>query len=62
MAKSNFICMRCEVSVIRWMDGWKHATGGNGYRSCGKAPLIVSRAEYDRDITAMVDAVRKLNK
>jgi hypothetical protein len=46
-------CARCGVGLITWaatLNGppssafvWKHQTGGNGPRSCGRKPLPVSR-------------------
>jgi hypothetical protein len=58
--KSKHICARCGSPVIRWLDGWKHANGGNSdTRSCGKPPHVVERADYDADIDAIVDEMQR---
>jgi len=55
-SKSVFICKRCGLPVIGWLNGWKHASGGK----LGKArrphkPVPVARPSNDSaDIMAML--------
>lgn len=56
MNKTPYVCNNCGVSVITWGDGWKHANGGLGNRSCGR-PEPIERAQWD---AAMVEVLRRI--
>lgn len=57
MAKSQFICARCEHPVQRWAHGWKHCLGGRSAgRSCGREPDVIERAVHEQRTAAALDA------
>jgi hypothetical protein len=43
------ICKRCGLRVVRWLNGWKHASSGAN----GKTPA--SRRHVPEPVTAPVD-------
>ena len=58
MAKSTFICARCEHPVQRWAHGWKHCLGGRSTgRSCGRAPDVDERAVHEQRTAEALDVV-----
>lgn len=61
---SRLVCARCGLAVYLWGSPrgrtfWKHAAGGRSEPSCGQAPDLMSRTEYDRQarLSAQVNAV-----
>lgn len=57
MAKSQFICARCEHPVHGWAGGWKHCLGGrSSTRSCGRAPEVIARTVHEQRTAAALDA------
>lgn len=57
MAKSTFICARCEHPVQRWAHGWKHCLGGRSTgRSCGRAPEVIERTVHEQRTAEALDA------
>lgn len=61
---SDFICVRCEVGVVRWASRegtvWKHVANVHR-KSCGRKPLVRERVAYEREMEAFVeDAVEAI--
>lgn len=58
MSKSTYVCQRCGCAVYMWRTAgtWKHATGGRGPRSCGKPPVVMERAAYEKWMDDMAKA------
>lgn len=58
MSKSTYVCQRCGCAIYTWREAgkWKHATGGRGPRSCGKPPIVVERAAYEKWMSDMAKA------
>jgi hypothetical protein len=58
MSKSEFVCRRCGLAVHTWAGGaWKHAAGA-GLKSCGKPPIVETRADYQARMDALVSDAR----
>lgn len=60
---SPFVCKRCGLPVRAWGKPstgetyWKHSSGGNSDRSCGRKPIPVPRAEWEKDARQLRDAL-----
>jgi hypothetical protein len=58
MSKSEYVCQRCGLPIGLWRGTvWKHHAG-KGQKSCGKAPIVVTRKVYEADIDALTTAAR----
>lgn len=57
MAKSEFVCSRCGLSVHKWGESWKHSANGHT-QSCRKPPVVMRRRDYEERGLALVDAAR----
>lgn len=55
MPKSTDICLRCGLPVVPISRGWKHCANVHT-KSCGKAPHVVKRQDYEASITDIVSA------
>jgi hypothetical protein len=58
MSHSEFVCRRCGLAVYSCPGGtWKHAAGRN-QKSCGTAPIVESRAVYQKRMDDLVQAAK----
>ncbi|MFF1469115.1 hypothetical protein [Streptomyces mirabilis] len=59
-SKSTHVCFRCGLPAHYWRGGvWKHVANQHG-KSCGKPPLVVSRARLESIPPQVLEAARRI--
>lgn len=63
MKASEHVCARCSLSIKRVppRNTWKHLGGGHA-KSCGQAPDVFRRAEWDAIVALAKEQARLMVK